>query len=104
MKVWYNGGHIDMEIGQTVTVFRCSSGRSSFGEPGKLERVTAQHLVFVSESGAVIKTAKNNIHQVIGRAQKNGYHVSPKAFDSFPNIIREAARFWDEKTCTLVKK
>ena len=104
MKVWYDGGHIDMEIGQEVTVFRCGSGLSCFGEPGKLARVTAQHLVFITESGATVKTAKDNIHCVIGRAKKDGYGVSPKTFEAFTHINREAVRFWDEKTCTFVKR
>lgn len=104
MKVWYDGRHIDMEIGQTVTVFRCGSGLSTFGEAATLSRVTAQHLVFTTESGATVKTSKYNIHRVIGRARDNNWCVSLRAYEAFTHIIHENVRFWDKKTCTLVKK
>lgn len=104
MKVWFNGGHIDMEIGQAVTVFRCGCGQSVFGEAATLSRVTAQHLVFTTDSCATVKTAKNNIHRVIGRARANNWCVSPRVYETFKHIIHENVRFWDKKTCTLVKK
>ena len=104
MKVWNCGNFIDMEIGQEVTVFKCGSGRTVFGEPGKLDRVTAQHLIFVTASGAVVKTAKDNIHTVIGRAKENGYSVAVREYASFSNIIHEDIWFWDKKACKLVKK
>lgn len=104
MKVWNCGDFIDMEIGQEVTVFTCSSGRTVFGEPGKLVRVTAQHLVFVTDSGATIKTAIDNIHTVVGRAKENSYGVAVREYSSFTNIIHEEIRFWDKKTCKFVKK
>lgn len=104
MKVWYDGGHVDMGIGQAVTIFRCGSGLSCFGESGKLDRVTAQHLVFVTDSGATVKTTRDNIHCVIGRAKENGYCVSLRAYESFTHIIHQEVWFWDKKTCKLVKK
>ena len=55
MKVWAHipgtieSGFVDVQFGQEVTVFRCGSGHSKFGERAHLARVTSQHLVFVTE-------------------------------------------------------
>lgn len=104
MKVWYDGHWIDMCVGQVVTVFRCGSGRTVFGELATLTRVTKQHLVFTTDSGATVKTQLDNIHATIGRAKDNGYCVSPKTVDAFPYMIHEEVRYWDHKTCTFVNK
>lgn len=76
MKVWSCGKFENIEIGQKVFVGHCGSGRSCFGEYATLERTTTKHLVFRTESGAVIKTNIENIHIVIGRAGKQGNFVS----------------------------
>lgn len=104
MKVWYNGKHIDIEIGQTVTLCRLGGfAKSLFGESGKLERVTKQHMIFVSESGGVIKTKIDNIHYIVGKAHKEGWFVSLKPIEEL-NIIHEKVKFWDDKRCIFVKK
>ena len=56
MKVWDLGSLIDVEIGQKVLVARCGSGKSYFGEFGKIARATDKHIVVVTDSGAVVKT------------------------------------------------
>ena len=62
MKVWYNGANHDIEVGQEVTIYRLGGFLRNhiFGEAGRLDRVTAKHLIFVSASGGVVKTKKDN--------------------------------------------
>lgn len=76
MRVWFCGKFENIEIGQKVFVGHAGSGHSCFGEYATLERTTAKHLVFKTESGATIKTAIDNLHQVIGKAGKQGNFVS----------------------------
>ena len=76
MKVWFNGKYEEIKIGQKVFVGHAGSGRSCFGEYGVLEKATDKHLVFKTESGAVIKTDNDNLHEVIGKAGKQGNFVS----------------------------
>jgi len=93
-----------MAIGQEVTVFRCGSGHTTFGEPVNLFLVTDQHLIFTTNSGAIVKTRVNNLHQVVGKANKNRYVVSLKNIDQFQEMIREEVKFWNSKTCQFDKK
>lgn len=106
MKVWNNGTFENMEIGQRVLVAYCSSGRSYFGEFATLTRITARHLVFVTESGAEVKTAADNLSHVVGKAAKEHYWVSTKinARETDPAFIKTPVSFWDEKKRQLVKK
>lgn len=76
MLVWSCGKFHNIEIGQKVFVGHCGSGRTVFGEYATLERTTTKHLVFKTESGATIKTAIDNLHQVVGKAGKQGNFVS----------------------------
>lgn len=104
MKVWYSGKYIDVEIGQTVTMCRIGGfSGGMFGESGKLERVTKQHMIFVSDSGGVVKTKIDNLHHIVGKADKKGWFVSLKPIEEL-NIIYEKVRFWDDKRCVFVKK
>lgn len=77
MRVWFNGKFINMAINQKVFVGHSGSGHTVFGEYAVLKRTTVQHLVFVTESGATIKTKKDNLHYVVGKAGKQGNFVSP---------------------------
>lgn len=93
MKVWYCGEYIDMEIGQTVTLCRIGGfSQGLFGESGKLERTTKQHMIFISESGGVVKTKIDNLHYTIGKAHKKGWFVSLKSPKEL-NIIYEKVKF-----------
>ena len=110
MKVWTftgNGcetGFVDMTIGERVTVFRCSSGLTTFGEPAILTRATAQHLVFTTDSGAIVKTKVDNLFATIGKAEKAGYSVTRRPFENFDHMIRENVRFWNSKKCCFEYK
>lgn len=103
MRVLYDNKLIDIEIGQSVTVFRVSSMGNYFGEPARLAYRTVRHLVFVTDSGAIVKTNVGDTCQVIGKAEKNGWKVSLKSFDEL-NITRQNVKFWDSKSCKFVTK
>lgn len=106
MKVWNNGKFEEIKIGQRVLVAHCGSGRTYFGEFGKLAKATKQHLVFITDSGAQVKTAIDNLHQVVGKAKKENLWVSLKVEgrEDDENFIHQAVSFWDEKKMCLVKK
>lgn len=110
MKVWTftgNGcetGFVDMKIGDRVTVFRCGSARTTFGEPAVLTKTTAQHLVFTTDSGAVVKTKIDNLFAVVGKAANAHYNVSRRQFDDFQDMIRENVKFWNNKKCCFEYK
>lgn len=93
LLVWNCGSWMGIKIGQEVTIFRCGSGHTVFGERAHLERTTKQHLVFVTESGAIVKTAIDNLHQVVDKAAKERYCVSIRKYDDFEDIIHETVRF-----------
>ena len=69
----------------------CGSGRSWFGEEIKLVRATKQHQVFRAvKSDVEIKTKRDNLHQVVGKAAKCGVSVS--AFER-PIVWNENERY-----------
>lgn len=104
MKVWHCGNFIDVTIGQRFLVARCGSGHTYFGEYATLKRTTKQHLVFITDSGAQVKTSIENLHKVVGKAAE--YFVSPniEGRDKDPNFIKSNVRFWDAKKLQLVTK
>ena len=106
MKVWFNGNFENISFGQKVLVARISSGKTYFGEFAKLERKTASNLVFVTESGAVVKTKVDNIHEVVGKAKNEGYFVSLRVEgrEKDSNFIREKVKFWNSKKCCFENK
>lgn len=103
MKVLNNGKLVEVKLGQKVLVARCGSGRTIFGEFGKLDRVTKNHMVFVTDSGAVVKTAVDNIQQVVGKAAKAGYFVS-LITEGRDNLIHLNVSFWNEKKLCFENK
>jgi len=103
-EVWNCGNIAKINLGETVTVFKCGSGHSTFGEAATLARATKQHLVFVTESGAEVKTPIDNISITVGKAAVEGYRVSLKAFDAFKEMIKSPVLFWDQKARKLVNK
>lgn len=82
MKIWFHGKYIEMNIGERVTVFKCGSGHSTYGEEATLTRTTERHLVFKTDSGATVKTATDNLSKVVGKAGKAGWHVHPGTSES----------------------
>lgn len=105
MKVWHIGKFVDIEIGQKVLVARCGSGRSYFGEFGKLVRTTKNNLVFETESGAIVKT-RIDVLNTVGKAAKEHYFVSIKVDgrEEDKNFFHESVRYWNEKKLCLENK
>lgn len=106
MKVWNDGKFVEVEIGQRVLVATCGSGRSYFGELGKLDRVTSSHMVFVTDSGAVVKTkvdAYGATLQTVGKAAKNHYFVS-LIVEGREDMIHQNVRYWNEKKLCFENK
>lgn len=103
MKVWTftgNGcetGFVNMSIGERVTVFRCSTGHATFGEPATLTKATSQHLVFTTDSGAIVKTKVDNLFITVGKAAKEGYNVTRRQFEDFDQMYKENVKFWNSK-------
>ena len=103
-KVWNCGNFTTINTGDAVTVFRCGGGLSTFGEPAIMARATSTHLVFVTESGAEVKTKIDNISHTVGKARADRYCVSLRPFDSFEHMIKSAVSYWNPKTCEFDKK
>lgn len=70
MKVLNNGKYVEVELGRKVLVARCGSGMTIFGEFGKLDRVTKNHMVFVTDSGAVVKLRLITFSRLLVKPQK----------------------------------
>ena len=102
MKVWNFDKFVDVEIGQKVLVARCSSGKSYFGEFGKIARVTDNHIVVITDSGAVVKTNIETL-STVGKAAKAGYFVSLR-IEGREDMIHERVRFWNEKKMCFENK
>ena len=92
-KTFYCGNYINIEIGQEVTVARCGSGHTKFGEPAWLERTTKQHLVFKTESGQTVKCPIDNMSHTVGKADQAGYFIMAQKFEDINDIIRSAVTF-----------
>ena len=97
MEIWTYGKWEPIEIGQRVFIGRCGSGRNVYGEFGYLERTTARHAVFVSDSGSVVKTAIDNLNKVAG-GFKDRYFVSLHT-DRIEgrDYMRERPNYWNPK-------
>ena len=93
MRTYHYGNYINIEIGQEVTIARCGSGHTTFGEPATLTRTTKQHLVFKTESGQTVKCPIDNMSQTVGKANKEGYFIMVRKFEDIENIIRSAVTF-----------
>lgn len=103
-RTWHSGKFIEVEIGQKFLIARVSSGRSYFGEYATLERVTERHFVFITESGSQVKTAKDNLHKVVGKF--GDYFVSPnvEGRDEDPNFHHERVHYWNNNKCVMEYK
>lgn len=102
MKVWNLGKLVDVKIGQKVLVAKCGSGKSYFGEFGKIARATSKHIVVITDSGAVVKTNIETLN-TIGKAAKAGYFVSLH-IDGREDMIHDNVTYWNEKKLCLENK
>ena len=102
MKVWtFTGkgndvGFVDIELGQRATVLRTGGflHDSLWGECATLKKVTDKHLIWITDSGAEVKTAVDNLFDVRGKAAKEGYHVS-LGESMKERIFPEQVRYWN---------
>lgn len=98
-------GWITIEMGQEVTVFkRRGYGLNCIGEKARLEKTTKNHMVFVTESGAVVKTKIDNIFVTVGKAYNSGYAVDLRKFEDWTNITHRETKFWNDKKCCYENK
>lgn len=74
--IWASGKLQEIELGQRVFVGHCGSGRSVFGELGKVTRITETRITYTTDSGKKIQTAADNMYKVIGKAGRQGNWVS----------------------------
>lgn len=103
-KVWDYGQMVTINTGEEFTVCRCGAGTTVFGEKAILLKATKNHLIFITESEAKVKTPIDNISYTIGKAQKEGYFVSRRKFEQFEKIINEKVRFWNDKKSIFENK
>ena len=90
MRTFHYGNYINIEIGQEVTIARCGSGHTVFGEPATLARTTKQHLVFTTQSGKTVKCPIDNMSLTVGKAKQAGYFIITRKFEDIENIIKSA--------------
>lgn len=102
MKVWDLGKFVDVKIGQKVLVAKCGSGKSCFGEFGKIARTTSKHIVVITDSGAVVKTNIETLN-TIGKAAKAGYFVSLH-IDGREDMVHNNVTYWNEKKLCFENK
>lgn len=100
----FETGFVEVEIGARATVFRFGGflKNAMFGEGATLKRTTKQHLVFVTDSGAEVKTSIWNLLDVRGKAAKEGYGV--RLGEPSDKMIKEHVRFWNDKKCCFETK
>lgn len=55
IRVFKNGEFVEITENTKCYVGRCSSGHTVFGESAKLYKVLANHLVFITKSGSLVK-------------------------------------------------
>lgn len=57
------------------------------------------HMVFVTESGAVVKTKIDNLHDVVSKAKANGYNISlyVDRAENDKNFVHSKVMFWNDK-------
>lgn len=108
MKVWSQGKYVDIHFGDKVCILRLGGFLHNhwFGEGGTFERVTKQkrHLIFVSDSGGVVKTKYGTLGSTVGKMGKEGWCVYLGSIDDRSNVIHDTVKYWDDKTCTFKKK
>lgn len=77
-------------------VGRCGSGHTVFGEPAHLFKILKNHLVFKTDSGALVKTTKGYL-RTVGKAANNGYWIGLGDRTGQPDYINWDVAYWNEK-------
>lgn len=100
MKVFYNGDFREINKDTKVFVGRVGGCRHTvFGEHGHLVKATSTQLIFETESGTIVKTSRDNLHNVYGKAKKADYFVSLVTRDA-ESYLHEEVSYWNaDKRC-----
>lgn len=96
VRVCKNSKWITIDENTECYAGRCGSGHTVFGEPCKLFKVLANHLVFKTKSGSLVKTNYNM--NTVGKAAKNNYWVGLEDRTGNPNYFESRVHYWNEKT------
>lgn len=105
MKVWFCNELVNVELGERFFVGRCGSGRTVFGENATLTKVTNNHMIFTTDSGAIVKTKRDYLSWTIGKAAKEHYWVGfERDIKADENIIEMPVHYWDSKKCIMTNK
>ncbi len=51
-----------------------------------------------------MKTRIDNLNVTVGKADKEGYRVSPRRYEDFTDMIHHEVSFWDSNKQEFVKK
>lgn len=102
LRVFKLGEFIEINDEMDFYVGTCGSGRTVFGEKAKLTRTTANHLIFTTESGTIVKTNYNMT--TIGKAAKNNYWVGVGDRTNEPNYINQRVHYWNDSKCCFEYK
>lgn len=103
LRVWKLGEFIEIDENTEFYVGRCGSGHTVFGERAKLHKVLAKHLVFITESGALVKTTIDTM-STVGKAKANDYWVGLGDRTDNPNYIYQPVHYWNEKKLCMEYK
>ena len=92
------------ELDETTELFvgKCGSGHTVFGERAHFTKATKQHLVFTTESGAIVKT--DMYMNTIGKAAKEDYWVGFGDRTNDENVIHQNVRYWNHKKLCFENK
>lgn len=95
-KIWHNGKFIIIDDEMDFYVGRCAGGHTVFGEKAKFHKILANHLVFKTESGSLVKTKIDSL-RTVGKADNAGYWVGIGDRTNDPNYINDRVKFWNDK-------
>ena len=94
---------IDMEIGYRVFITYKRRSYGTFGEYATLERTTKQHLVFVTDTGSVVKTKISSLNVVAGLAGEKGVQVFPE-FENLGKVTISKVEWYNSEKGKYVCK
>lgn len=94
--------HITITSDTTVFVGRCGSGLTVFGERAYLTKILKRHLVFTTESGAIVKTDFDA--HTVGKAFKEHYFVALRDMTNEEHVMHHEVSYWNNKKCCFEYK
>jgi predicted fused transcriptional regulator/phosphomethylpyrimidine kinase len=101
MTITKFGQEIELENTEFY-VGKCGSGHAVFGERAHFTKATAKHLVFTTESGAIVKT--DYTLNTIGKARRAHYWVGIGDRTNEENYIHQSVSYWNAEKCCFEKK